>query len=187
MAPHGLLTEIKERTQIMLRNARSGYLDKQEVLSSSNLRYKTLQQFEKALDFDTNYLIRSKYRGGKQTPENRKKTTEEYYQNQIDSDLIVCVRGVGNFSLRFYETLAMGRVPIFIDTDSPLPDIGDKNWHDYIIWVDSKDIKDAPEIARDWLLNRDLHEQQKMNRRLWLHEFRLDSFWINELKKFASV
>ena len=135
MAPHGLIVGQKEKFQIIYRNLKSivkkTHSDIQGVLSSSNLRYKTLEVFRNSKNFKANYLIRQKYRGGVQTAENRKKTTDEYYQNQLDANLVVCVRGVGNFSLRFYETLAMGRIPIFIDTDSPLPQIGNKNWNDY--------------------------------------------------------
>lgn len=191
MAPHGLATALKEKLQISIRNAKSvlglSPNDTQAVLSSSNLRYRALQVFKESPDFKTNYLIRQKYRGGIQTPENRQKTTDEYYQNQIDSDLVLCVRGVGNFSLRFYETLAMGRIPIFVDTDSPLPDIGVKNWRDYLIWVDSKDINRAPAIAQKWLKSRNLREQQRKNRQLWVEHFRGDNFWLREITKLQST
>ena len=188
MAPHGLKTSFKERFQILVRNAKqsvgiSNY-DKQAVLSSSNLRFTVLKVFKNSKSFNTNYVIRKKYRGGEQTAENRKKTTKEYYQNQIDSDLIICVRGVGNFSLRLYETLAMGRIPIFIDTDSPLPDIGSDNWHDHIIWVDKNELKRAPEIAMNWLNERDLIGQKKKNRALWIEQFRLDNYWLNQIALF---
>jgi hypothetical protein len=187
MAPHGLVTGLKERAQVVYRNLKSGPYDTQALISSSNLRYKALQVFEKNDAFTTNYIIRQKYRGGVQTEENRRKTTEEYYQNQIDSDLILCIRGVGNFSLRFYETLAMGRIPVFIDTDSPLPNIGDKDWHDYIIWVDEKDIQKAPEIAQNWLQGKDILRQKRKNRKLWLDHFRLDNFWVNELNRLNGI
>jgi len=190
MAPHGILTGLKESAQIIKRNTKSllGITkgDLQEVVSSSNLRFKTLEVFQQSPHFQDNYIIRQKYRGGVQTPENRKKTTEEYYQNQMDSDLIVCVRGVGNFSLRFFETLAMGRIPIFIDTDSPLPDISPKDWNDYIIWVDKKCINQAPEISEKWLAKRDLRAQQHINRQLWVEHFRLDNFWIRELNNLMK-
>ena len=92
-----------------------------------------------------------------------------------------------NFSVRFYETLAMGRIPIFIDTDSPLPDIGNKDWRDFIVWVEQKDIHRATEITKEWLLNRDLIEQKKLNRALWLEHFRIDHFWIKELNKLKAI
>jgi hypothetical protein len=190
MAPHGIYTGIKERLQIVYRNSKklfgSSHTDKQSVMSTSNLRFKVLETFKSAVGFRTNYIIRQKYRGGAHTPEIRKKTTEEYYQNQINSDLVICVRGVGNFSLRFYETLAMGRIPVFIDTDSPLPDIRPKNWNDYIIWVDSKEVNRAPEIAKEWLSKRDLRAQQRKNRQLWVEHFRGDNYWLRELENVQN-
>lgn len=185
MAPHGLKTGLKERLQIAYRNGKTWlgktHEDSQHILSSSNLRFKALSVFEKSKNFSTNYIIRKRYRGGEQSPENRQKTTLEYYNNQRDSDLILCVRGVGNFSLRFYESLAMGRIPVFIDTDSPLPAIQGKDWNAYIIIVDSKKMKEAPDIAMKWLKGKDLDKQKMLNRQLWLTHFRLDNFWLNEL------
>lgn len=35
---------------------------------------------------------------------------------------IICPRGVENFSIRVYEALKYGRVPVIIDTDMVLPD-----------------------------------------------------------------
>lgn len=190
MAPHGIIVGLKEYSRIIYRNCKSIFglwpLDRQEIISSSNLRYKVLNLFKKSNYFKTKYIIRQKYRGGEQTPENRKRTTEEYYQNQIDSDLIICARGVGNFSVRFYETLAMGRIPVFIDTDSPLPDISPLDWHDYIIWIDRNDIKKAPIIAAQWLKAKNILEQKTKNRALWLEHFRLDNFWLRQLRQIHS-
>lgn len=190
MAPHGLKVGLRESAQVIFRNVKSllgiSPFDTQEVLSSSNLRFRILKRFSQSVNFKKNYIIRNKYRGGEQTQENRKKTTYEYYQNQIESDLIICARGVGNFSVRFYETLAMGRIPIFIDTDSPLPDIGNKNWNDYLIWVDRNNIFKAPEIAAKWLEKKEMLSQKKKNRMLWLEHFRLDNFWINELNELEK-
>jgi len=190
MSPHGFQVAIKERLQIIHRNLKSILKiktgDLQQILSSSNLRYQTLEVFRNSKKFKANYIIRKKYRGGIQTSENRKKTTKEYYDNQLESNLIVCVRGVGNFSLRFFETLGMGRIPIFIDTDSPLPDIGGRNWKDYIIWIDKSEISSSAEIAENWLKGRDMRAQQRLNRKLWVDCFRLDNFWINEFKRFKN-
>lgn len=46
---------------------------------------------------------------------------EEYIRSIHDSHFILAPRGDGNYSLRFYETLSLGRIPIVIDTDMPLP------------------------------------------------------------------
>ena len=159
------------------------HFDYQKVISSSRLRHKALCALKENEGFSTNYLIRSHYRGGANGYDERMKMTYEYYQNQVDSDLNLCARGIGNFTVRFYETLAVGRIPIHVDTDSVLPNIGDRNWDDYIIRVDHKEIDKIADIALRWLEGRDLKEQLIMNRKLWLDFLRLDSFWKNELLK----
>ncbi len=45
----------------------------------------------------------------------------EYFNLVRGSRYIICPRGDGNQSLRFYETLSAGRVPILIDTKIKLP------------------------------------------------------------------
>ena len=45
----------------------------------------------------------------------------EFFNSIRGSRYIICPRGDGNQSLRFYETLSAGRVPILIDTKIKLP------------------------------------------------------------------
>lgn len=45
----------------------------------------------------------------------------EFFNSVRGSRYIICPRGDGNQSLRFYETLSAGRVPIIIDTKIKLP------------------------------------------------------------------
>jgi len=44
-----------------------------------------------------------------------------YIERLKNSLFTLAPRGDGNFSLRFFETLAVGRIPVLIDTDAPLP------------------------------------------------------------------
>lgn len=46
---------------------------------------------------------------------------EEYVHSIQDAHFTLAPRGDGNYSLRFYETLSLGRIPVVIDTDMPLP------------------------------------------------------------------
>ena len=64
----------------------------------------------------------------------------EFYENMVSSDYIVCVRGGGNFSVRLYETLAMGRIPIFINTDCLLPLNKSIDWKKHVVWIEREDI-----------------------------------------------
>ena len=72
--------------------------------------------------------------------QNDTRTTVEFYRNILESDYTVCLRGGGNFSKRFYETLAMGRIPLFINTDCNLPFEEEIDWRRYCLFVESNDL-----------------------------------------------
>lgn len=61
----------------------------------------------------------------------------EEFQNQLDNcDYILCPRGYGNTSIRFYETISAGRTPILIDSDGGLPDLkAGQDWGNHILSV----------------------------------------------------
>jgi hypothetical protein len=44
-----------------------------------------------------------------------------FIANTDKSDYVLCVRGAGNFSGRFYMALNAGRIPVVIDTDGVIP------------------------------------------------------------------
>ena len=44
-----------------------------------------------------------------------------FVNGMIDTDYTLCTRGLGNYSFRFFETACCGRIPLFLDTDCPLP------------------------------------------------------------------
>ena len=91
------------------------------LFASAYERAKLLSYFVKSDKVKTNFIYRENYRGGAITTEQRTKTTLEYYNNILESDYVLCVRGAGNFSVRLYETLMMGKIPVFVNTDCLLP------------------------------------------------------------------
>jgi hypothetical protein len=94
----------------------------------------------------------------------------EYVRNMLESDYVLCVRGIGNFSYRLYETLSMGRIPIFVDTDCVLPLEFDIAWRDYCVWVDEDEIDrigDRVLEFHDSLDQAEFVERQRACRRLW--------------------
>jgi Exostosin family len=109
------------------------------MFASAFERAKLLNLLEKNIFVDCNFIHRPKYRGGLQTAENRMKTTMEYYHNIKNSDYIICIRGGGNFSVRFYETLMMGKIPVFVDSDCLLPFEKNIEWKNNVVWIDWKE------------------------------------------------
>jgi hypothetical protein len=83
------------------------------------IRSMALDQFKhRDPQYITNFLIRNQFWGGNPDDPSLRM---EFIDNTIDSDFVICARGAGNFSYRLYETLSAGRIPIFIDSNTPVP------------------------------------------------------------------
>lgn len=118
----------------------------------------------------TNFIFRQHYRAGATTPEAQQQTTLEYYNNIRQSDYVLCLRGGGNFSVRLYETLMMGRIPVFVDTDCLLPFPEKIDWKQHVVWVDWNDRQNIDKVLIDFhksISAEDFRTLQLSNRRLW--------------------
>ena len=82
------------------------------------LRRNVLDHFLESHVIETSFIDRTRYFG---CLSNQNQAREEYLQNMDQSDYVLCVRGMGNYSFRFYDALANGRVPVVIDTHCALP------------------------------------------------------------------
>jgi hypothetical protein len=155
----------KENIKRLLKNPLRK--DLEPFFASSYQRAKILQVFEKSTNCINNFIFRNQYRAG---TKNRNQTTLEYYNNILNSDYIVCIRGVGNFSVRFYETLMMGRIPIFVNTDCLLPFEEKIDWKKHFVWVEWEDRNNIVAIVSDFhnkLSDEDFKNLQLSNRKLW--------------------
>lgn len=77
------------------------------------------------------FIVRDQFWGG--APHNPK-LVAEYYANMERNQYILCNRGAGNFSIRFYQTLASGRIPVLVNTDMPLPFDDRIPWRELIVF-----------------------------------------------------
>lgn len=73
----------------------------------------------------------------------------EYVENMQQSDFVLAPKGDGNYSLRFFEALSLGRIPILIDTDVSLPG-GDEWYKDVCVRVLWRDISQLPMKVSTW-------------------------------------
>lgn len=93
-----------------------------------------------------------------------------FIANIIESDYTLCVRGIGNNSVRFFETICCGRIPVFVNTDAELPFDFHVNWKDMCVWVEEKDIDRIDEIVLKFhqsISPEEFKERQKKMRALW--------------------
>lgn len=106
----------------------------------------------------------------------------EFRENVLGSDYTLCPRGGGNWSYRFYETLCLGRVPVFINTDCVLPCELLVNWRDCCVWVEGDALEHtAQAILRHYQGHtaETFVELQRRCRKLWLDFLSLDGFFRN--------
>lgn len=181
---------LKEMMKQGVRNIKStfgfSFWEPQEVLSTSYLRGTLLKQLEDNPAIDSHFIKRKKYRAGITKNKGTHNTTTEFYNNILESQYVLCVRGAGNFSVRFYETLMMGRIPLYVHTDGYLP-LDDKiDWKEHVVWVDYKDRHGIAEILLDFHKKQDQEKMQALfqkNRKLWEEKLTLSGFF--EMQKLT--
>jgi len=114
---------------------------------------------------DMKYVYRSSFSAD--TPLNRRM---EYANNIMNTDYTIVTRGGGNFSYRLFEVLSCGRIPIFVDSDTPIPFDNIVDWKKYFVWVDERDVKYIPDVVDNFhkaMNNDEFVELQKTERKLY--------------------
>lgn len=122
----------------------------------------------------TDFILRSRYKAGANRAEEKEKVEKEFYQNIDNSLFTVCVRGMGNYSVRFYQTLAMGRIPLLIDTDSVLPFSSEIFYDQFILKVPFEDRFNLKPRIESFLKSKteeELIQIQQMARECWIRHF----------------
>ncbi len=112
------------------------YSDYFSLSLSGIKRFHLLKKLSDSDGLTTHFIFRKKYRAGAKQGHDKNRTTQEYFQNIHDNAYTFCFRGGGNFSVRFYETLAMGRIPILVNTDCRLPLPNLINWENHCLIID---------------------------------------------------
>ena len=116
-------------------------------------------------NLNKNFVIRDNFWGGNIWGS---KVREEYVENTLNCDIVICLRGAGNFSYRFYETMCLGRIPLVIDTDMVLPFEDFITYDKKIIKIEQKNIDNLfQEIMNFWENIDDYTELQKEIINFW--------------------
>ena len=176
-----------EQSKIIFKNLQSyvgmSKKESQAVLSSTRLRAQLLAKLAASNLITDRFILRQQYRAGVKTKAEKQQTTDEFYQNIAQSAYVLCVRGAGNFSVRFYETLMMGRIPVYVHTDGFLPLSNQIVWRKHVVWVDEKDIHRLDEIVYTFHQRLDQNSFQnllKSNRKLWEDKLTLQGFFESQ-------
>lgn len=119
-------------------------------------RKKLIKKIKRHKNIISRFVLRKNFWGGKP---NDQKLISDFEQNIKSSHFIICSRGKGNFSMRFYQTLSMGRIPLLLDTKTILPFDKYIDYHDFcIIGKTENEIIDK---LFDWWKHRDIIKIQQ--------------------------
>lgn len=151
----------------------------QSLYPTSYLRDRILSLLDTSPHVTTDFIKRKKYRAGVLSDADRWQTGMAFYENINNTDYTMCVRGGGNFSVRLYETLAMGRIPLFVNTDCILPLADSVDWKKHVVWVDISDVDRIGDILADFhnsIHPDDFKQLQLDNRKFWEDSLSFDGF-----------
>lgn len=107
---------------------------------------------------------------------------QTYLKEILNSHYVLCARGQGNYSLRFYETLAMGRIPVYIDSGGALPFESQINWRKHAVIVDHQNIPNIESIINTHFQENSPAELQEIgdsNRELYLRYCTPEGFFAS--------
>ena len=180
------LDAFKELTKIFSQNILSMFSlrneEPQQLLSSSYFRGELLRRLTRAKNIRTNFIVRKNYRAGIKTDNNSHPTVVDFFNNLKESDYTLCARGSGNFSIRFYETLALGRIPVYVNTKGALPLENAINWKNHVVWVEKENVHQMAKILCNFhgqLDSESFLDLQNRNRKLWEEQLRLGPYFKN--------
>lgn len=157
------------------------FFDKQTFYSSGSKRAYYLNKLVISNNLKSDFILRSNYRAGVQNENSKLQTSEVFYNNIFSNLYTFCMRGAGNFSVRFYEILAVGRIPILLNTDCRLPLSGVIDWEKHIVIIeDTKKESLEAQILKfhNSKSSEEIESIQKSNRLLWETYLKRPSYFI---------
>ncbi len=160
-----------------------------------SMRARVLRSLRRSKGIKTNFITRQLYWAGTEGRYHYHTARKfgpraAFWSNIFNSDYTLCIRGGGNFSYRFYEVLAAGRIPLFVNTRCVLPFDNEIDWRRHCVWVEEHQMDRIGEIVREFhsrISREEFHALQMANRRLW--ETRLEplSFYVRALTRGISL
>jgi hypothetical protein len=154
----------------------AGYMQKHPEKSSHSYRARAIMGLRRSRKIRTNFRIKSNFAFGPSGLNTGVKTESNddfrrnFVRNIVESDYTLCVRGIGNNSIRFFETLCCGRIPVFVNTNSVLPFDHLINWKELCVWVEEKDIDRIGEKVAEFhnkISEEDFIALQHQLRQIW--------------------
>jgi glycosyltransferase involved in cell wall biosynthesis len=116
------------------------------------------------------YISVSERFHGFEEPEVRLRRRELFVESLASSWLVICPRGTGENSYRFFETLSMGRIPVLLSDDCLLPFEESIDYDSIILRIPEHAADRSAEILQQWLASQTIGsviDRCKKARKVW--------------------
>lgn len=127
-----------------------------------------------------NITARSSYSGHTKTMSGSADDIRREFVDALDgSDYALCIRGDANASVRFYEALSLGRIPVFLDTACVLPSESKINYRSFCVFVDWRKVDCIDDVLADFhasVTPERFEEMQREARNAYEQHLRIDMF-----------
>jgi hypothetical protein len=161
------------------------------VYKGLHFRRKTISVLNNTASVDKIFYLRNNFSGHLKTIEDDPKKIREQFVSSIkDSDLALAIKGDGNYSLRFFEILSLGRIPLLIDTDTPLPLEEEIDYDAFTLRVDYRKIHKLPKIINEFWQNmteEKFIEMQKKARQAFDYRLSAAAFYRYLFDNFDDI
>jgi hypothetical protein len=114
---------------------------------------------------------------------------EAFLRNLFTAPYALAMRGKGNHSVRFYEILAAGRVPVFVNTGCVLPFEDEIDWNALTVWIEDAEVPSIGDRVLDFHRRTDADaftELQRRVRRVWETRLTPEPWFRHVLEVVAS-
>ena len=133
------------------------------------LRHKVLEAVGNSYNVEAQLVTRGRYYEF-YDPQQRQKMRKQYLGTMEWSQYGLCIRGHGNYSIRLFETMASGRIPVVLDSNMTMPADDAIPWNELGLWFSMDELGElAPRIRafHDQLGPAGVIELSKRVRHFW--------------------
>ena len=135
-------------------------------------------------------LTRKSYSGHAKTVEKDIQTLQkEFVDILVSSDYGLDIRGDANASMRLFEILSLGRIPIIIDTERNLPFSDVVDYDSFSVIVDFRKLSRLPRIIADFhknLTEEQFETLQRNARNAYVAHFRIDALMPHIIRELQE-
>lgn len=126
---------------------RAGLFKRRREFIAHAARVQAIRHLRRTPGVDGRFILRDQFAfnrwgvlqpGG--SPESAAQQRREFIENLDTCDYALSVRGLANCSIRFYEAISLGRIPLFINTQCVLPYDQWVDWQAACLWVEEADL-----------------------------------------------